>query len=207
MGEVSELEVLSSAAAAFPPRTVRGTVLPSLLFFTDPLRIPDPEAVAEALPAGAGVVYRAFGAADAVEQGRRLRAIAERRGLLLLVGAHANLAEGVGAHGLHMPERLAAEIPRLRAEHARYLITVAAHDLDAVAAAERAGADAVVASPVFPSNSPSAGEPLGVDGLKAFVAVTNLPVYALGGVRARTVAQLIGSGIVGIAAVEGLAAL
>lgn len=201
---MSELEVLSSAAAAFPPRTARGRTLPGLLFFTDPERVPHPETVAERLPAGAGIVYRAFGAEDSVERGRRLRTIATERGLLLLVGAHPGLAEGIGADGLHVPERLSAEIPRLRAEHARWLITVAAHDLTAVEAAQRAQADAVVVSPIFPSNSPSAGEPLGVDGLKALVAATPLPVYALGGVHARTVSQLLGSGVVGIAAVEAL---
>jgi thiamine-phosphate pyrophosphorylase len=200
-----ELEVLSRTAAAFSPRTARGRVLPNLLFFTDPARVASPEAVAERLPAGAGIVFRAFGADDAVEQGRRLRAIADARGLLLLVGAHPGLAEGVRADGLHMPERLAGEIPRLRAEHGRYLITVAAHDLAAVRAAERAGADAVVVSPVFPSNSPSAGRPLSVEGLKEMVGATSLPVYALGGVRAGTVGQLADSGVVGIAAVEALA--
>lgn len=204
-GNVSELEVLSSAAAAFPPRTVRGRTLPGLLFFTDPERVPNPEAVAERLPAGAGIVYRAFGAEDAIERGRRLRTIATERGLLLLAGAHPGLAEGIRADGLHLPERASAEIPRLRAEYARWLITIAAHDSGALKAAERAGADAVVVSPVFPSNSPSAGEPLGVEGLKGLVAATSLPVYALGGIRARTVSQLIGSGIVGIAAVEALA--
>ncbi|MET3664230.1 thiamine-phosphate pyrophosphorylase [Caulobacter sp. 1776] len=201
---MSELEILSSAAGTFPPRTARGLTLPNLLFFTDPARVPDPMIVAERLPRGAGIVFRAFGAPDAVEQGRRLRAIADERGLLLLVGAHANLAEGIGAHGLHMPERLVADIPRLRAEHARYLITVAAHNEGAVRAAERAGADAVVVSPVFPSNSPSAGDPLGVEALKTLIAATALPVYALGGVRARTVTRLIGSGVAGIAAVEAL---
>lgn len=202
---MSELEVLSSAAAAFPPRTARGKALPSLLFFTDPARVANPEAVAERLPAGAGIVFRAFGAEDAVDQGRRLRAIADARSLILLAGAHASLAEGIGADGLHLPEASVAAIPRLRAEHARWLITAAAHNALAVQAAERAGADAVVVSPVFASNSPSAGEPLGIEGLKDLVAVTALPVYALGGVRARTVTQLIGSGIVGMAAVEALA--
>lgn len=200
-----EREVLSRTAAGFPPRTVRGRTLPNLLFFTDPARVASPEAIAERLPPGSGIVFRAFGAENAVEQGRRLRAIADARGLLLLVGAHPGLAEGVRADGLHMPERLAGEIPKLRAEHGRYLITVAAHDLKAVQAAERAGADAVIVSPVFPSNSPSAGQPLGLEGLKALASATTLPVYALGGVRADTVGQLAGSGIVGIAAVEALA--
>jgi thiamine-phosphate pyrophosphorylase len=61
-----------------------------------------------------------------------------------------------------------------------------------------------VASPVFASRSPSAGRPLGLEGLKAIVEAVETPVYALGGVRADTVERLLGSGIVGIAAVEAL---
>ncbi|MGK3151760.1 thiamine phosphate synthase, partial [Staphylococcus shinii] len=68
-----------------------------------------------------------------------------------------------------------------------------------------AGADAIVVSPVFASNSPSAGQPMGVEGLRRCVQATSLPVYALGGVRASTVEALTGSGVVGFAAVEALA--
>lgn len=149
-------------------------------------------------------MFRAFGAPDAVEQGRRLRAIATDRSLLLLVGAKASLAKSLDADGVHLPERMVASLPGLRAEYPRYLITTAAHDLGALRLAERSGADAAVVSPVFPSNSPSAGRPLGVEGLRRLVAATQLPVYALGGVRTGTVAALEGSGVVGIAAVEGL---
>lgn len=184
---------------------MRGQVLPNLLFFTDPARVSDPEAVADRLPRGAGIVFRAFGAEDAAEQGRRLRAIADARGLILLAGADPELAENIGADGLHVPQRLVGDLSRLRARHGDYLITAAAHDLDAIRAAEEAGADAAIVSPVFPSSSPSAGRPLGVDGLKALVAATALPVYALGGVRADTVAHLAESGVAGIAAVEALA--
>ena len=202
---MSELEVLSRTAAALPPRTVRGAALPNLLFFTDPARVADPEAVARRLPHGAGIVFRAFGAADAVDQGRRLRKIADARGLLLLAGAELALAEAIKADGLHMPERRAGEIPGLKIAQPGWLITTAAHSAAALIMAEQVLADAVVVSPVFPSNSPSAGAPLGVEGLKALVATSSLPVYALGGVRAETAARLAGSGIVGIAAVEALA--
>lgn len=205
MDGVSELEVLSRTAATFPPRTVRGVTLPHLLFFTDAARVQSPEAVAERLPRGAGIVFRAFGAGEAIQQGLRLRAIADTRGLLLLAGAEAELAEAIRADGLHVPERMADQIPRLREGRPAWLITTAAHGQPAVSAAEQAGADAVVVSPVFPSNSPSAGVPLGIDGLRVLVSATALPVYALGGVRAKTVSQLTGSGIVGLAAVEALA--
>lgn len=199
-----ELEVLSRTAAAFAPRTARGFVLPPLLFFTDPARVPDPEAVAERLPRGSGVVFRAFGAPDALTQGLRLRRIADARGLVLLVGADETLAEAVGADGVHLPERLGDTAPALRVRRPNWLITLAAHDRVAVLAGGALDVDALVVSPVFPSNSPSAGAPLGVDGLKALVDAISTPIYALGGIQASTVADLKDTGIVGVAAVEAL---
>lgn len=183
---------------------MRGKPLPNLLFFTDPERTPDPERVAERLPAGAAVVFRAFGAPDATAQGLRLREITRRRGLSLMVGADEALALEVEADGLHLPERLVSTLPELRTAHPDWLITLAAHDEQAARAGAAAGADALVVSPVFASRSPSAGAPLGVDGLKRIVEAVETPVYALGGVRADTVPRLLDTGIVGIAAVEAL---
>ena len=202
---MKELEALSRTAATFPPRTARGFTLPSLLFFTDPARVSDPEAVAERLPRGAGVVFRAFGAANACEQGLRLRAIANARGLILLAGADVDLAEAIGADGVHLPERLRDQAPALRAARPNRLITLAAHDREAVLAGSTPDIDALVVSPIFASNSPSAGTPLGPEGLRDLVAATDKPIYALGGVRAETINQLQNIGIVGVAAVEALA--
>ncbi|WP_082554612.1 MULTISPECIES: thiamine phosphate synthase [unclassified Caulobacter] len=201
-----EMEALSRTVARLRPWPVRGKPLPNLLFFTDPERTPDPERAAERLPIGAAVVFRAFGAPDAAARGRRLRQITRRRGLTLLVGADAALALEIEADGLHLPERLAAQAPDLRVAHPDWLITLAAHDLAAALAGAATGADALVVSPVFPSRSPSAGAPLGVDGLKQIVEAVEAPVYALGGVRADTATLLLDTGIVGIAAVEALSA-
>lgn len=200
------MDALSRTAARLRPWLVRGKPLPNLLFFTDPERTPDPERVAERLPPGGAVVFRAFGAPDAAAQGRRLREITRRKGLLLLVGADPGLALAVEADGLHLPERLASTLPSLRETRPDWLITIAAHGLEAARAGAAAGADALVVSPVFPSRSPSAGAPLGVDGLKRLVEAVETPVYALGGVCADTVAGLLNTGIVGIAAVEALSA-
>lgn len=203
---IDEMEVLSRTATRFRPWLVRGKPAPRLLFFTDPLRTPDPEGVAERLPPGAAVVFRAFGAPDAEARGQKLRQITYRRGLLLLIGANAELAERLGADGLHLPERMTAELPAIRARHAHWWLTVAAHGEDAARAGAAAGADALVVSPIFSSASPSAGPPLGVEALKRIVAAVPTPVYALGGVRASTVDQLLDSGIIGIAAVEAFGA-
>ena len=169
---------------------------------TDPIRTPDPAAVAERLPPGAAVVFRAFGAPDAVEVARRLRTVARRRRLLLLIGADEALASEVGAHGLHLPERLLGSLPVLRSRRSRWIFTTAAHSARALLKADQLGADAVFLSPIFPSGSPSAGAPLGAVRLAQLVRSVGTPVLALGGVSGRTAARALGSGAAGLAAVE-----
>ncbi len=199
------LQQLQDLAASLRPRFTPEKPLPRLLFVTDPVRTPDPEAVAAALPAGSGVVYRAFGAADAPFRARRLKAIAVRRGLILLVGADEALAEACGADGVHLPEAAIGEAVTLRSAHPDWILTAAAHSLAAAERAAASGCDAALVSTVFASNSPSAGAPMGADTFAALVQAAPLPVYALGGVTIRTAPDLAGSGAQGLAMVEGLA--
>jgi thiamine-phosphate pyrophosphorylase len=175
--------------------------LPALLFFTDPVRTPDPEAVAAQLPPGAAIVYRHFGAPDAEARARRLLAIARARRLKLLIGQDAVLAARIGADGVHLPERLAHRAAALKRARPDWLVTSAAHSL---AAARRGAADAVVISAVFPSRSASAGAALGPIRLAALVRAAGRPAYALGGVNTKTARRLLATGLVGLAAVDGL---
>lgn len=169
---------------------------------TDPVRTPDPLLAASRLPAGAAVIYRAFGASEAETTARALRTLTRRRGVLLLIGADENLAALVQADGLHLPERMAAVLPRIRARHRRWIITAAAHSARALHRADRAGADAILLSPVFPSRSPSAGAPLGPLRFAMLAGQVAAPVLALGGVGARTAPRLAASGAAGFAGVD-----
>ena len=173
-----------------------------MLFFTDPQRTPNAEAIAERLPPGAGVVFRAFGAPDAEARGRRLAAIARRRGLVLLVGADAALARRIGADGVHLPERLAHQARRLKAARPRRIITAAAHSLRAARAGLAAGADAVVISVAFESRSASAGRPLGPIRLGLLARAAGGAAYALGGITQENARRLAGLRLVGLAAVD-----
>ncbi|HEY2049197.1 MAG TPA: thiamine phosphate synthase [Caulobacteraceae bacterium] len=156
------------------------------------------------LPRGAAVVYRAFGAPDAVATGRRLARLAHRRGVLMFVGADPGLAAAVGADGVHLPEHLAGRAGVNGGLKRRYRLTAAAHGLPAARRARAAGAQAVVLSPVFPSRSPSAGRPIGALRFRVLVRAAGLPVYALGGINLHTARALKGSGAAGLAAVEAL---
>jgi thiamine-phosphate pyrophosphorylase len=171
--------------------------------FTDPRRTPDLEALARALPAGAALVYRSFGAADAQPVARRLKAVLRETGARLLVGADARLAAAAGADGVHLPERLAFRAGALKRARPGWIVTAAAHSPGAVRRARRAGADAAVVSTVFPSRSPSAGAPIGPLRLAALVRAGGLAVYALGGVNDETAARLRATGVAGLAAVDG----
>ncbi len=177
--------------------------LPSLWFLTDPDRTPDPAAVIARLPRGAGVIYRAFGAADAEAVAGRLRRLTARRGLVLLIGADARLAAKVGADGVHLPERLMALAGPLRRRRPAWLITAAAHSSWALTRCGRLGLDAALVSAVFESRSPSAGRPIGPVRLAALARGARGAVIALGGVNNETAPRLIGAGVHGLAAVEG----
>jgi thiamine-phosphate pyrophosphorylase len=182
------------------------TALPTLLFFTDPARTPDPEAVARRLPRGAAVVFRAFGAADAEAQGRRLRAIARARGLLLLIGADADLARRLGADGVHLPERLTGRARRMKTARPDWIVTAAAHSPAAARRALAAGADAAVVSTVFASRSASASAPMGPIRLAILVRRAGGAVYGLGGIDNKKARLLKDTGLAGVAAVDAFRA-
>ena len=179
--------------------------LPPLLFFTDPARTPRPWETAARLPAGSGVVFRHFGAADARDTALRLREATAARDGLLLIGLDAELAETVGADGVHLPERALHQAGGLAALRPDWRITGAAHSRAALEGA--AGLDAVVVSPVFPAGGGSARAPaLGLTGFRDLVAAAPCPTYALGGINAVTAPDLIGSGACGLAGVAAIAA-
>lgn len=178
--------------------------LPPLLFFTDPHRTPHPERVIGRLPRGSGVVFRAFGAPDAVARGLGLARQARRRGLVFLVGADTRLAVRLRADGVHLPQRMAGRAGTIAALRRRFLVTGAAHDLPAALRGWRAGVNAIVVSPVFASASTPAARPLGVLRFNALIRRVGAPAYALGGVNGRTIRRLNGSGAVGVAAIDGV---
>jgi thiamine-phosphate pyrophosphorylase len=113
------------------------------------------------------------------------------------------LATRVGAGGVHLPERDLWKAPRIRARHPAWVVTGAAHSPLALQHARRAGLDAVLLSAVFPSNSPSAGKPMGPIKWALAVRGARTPTIALGGVNAKTVGRLVGAKAYGFAAVEG----
>lgn len=175
--------------------------LPPLLFFTDPVRTPRPWETAARLPAGAGVVYRHFGAPDAAETAILLRTSTQDAGVRLLIGLDDRLAETIGADGVHLPQRALDRAAALRAAHPDWILTGAVHE--ALKALE--ALDAVVLSPVFTAGGASSMTPaMGLEAFRTLAGSLDRPAYALGGLDARNAQALASSGACGIAAVGGI---
>lgn len=170
---------------------------PRLWFFTDPERTPDPVAVARTLAPGAAVVYRHFGARDALQVAIALRRL---RGLVLMIGDDPSLALRVGADGVHFPERRARLAEPFKRRHPDMIVTAAAHSPAALRRAR--GIDAAVLSPIFASRSRSAGTALGLQRAVRMTAMAPTPVIALGGLDAQRARMLLARGFAGVAGVD-----
>lgn len=191
-----------------PTRTLasrRAAALPRLFALTDPARTPDPLALAASLPAGTGMILRHFGRDDLKCLAVPLARLARRQGFLLFIAADPVLALTAGAHGVHWPERQVQQIRRWRLKAPHLLVTASAHS---PAALRRAAslADGVFLSPVFTSNSASAGAPLGLIRASSMARQVKTPVLALGGVELADLMALRARGFYGAGAVDAFSA-
>lgn len=175
--------------------------LPPVLVFTDPVRGAPVLELADSLPPGWGVVFRHFGAKDRAETAARLARIAVARHLKLLIGADPELARSVGADGVHWPEARIADARKWAGRFA--LMTASAHSPDALFGKPPVGIDARVFSTVFPSRSPSAGDPRGAIRFRRLCARARLPVYGLGGITPANAPQICrSSGLAGVSLLD-----
>ncbi len=175
-------------------------ILPTVWLMTDP-RISNADLLraVRRLPRGAAIVLRHY---ELDETDRRtlfeeIRAIAGRRCRLLVAG-DPEQARAWGADGHH------GRTPARRGKP--WLHSAPVHDHRELIAAIRAGADAVLISPLFATRSHPGVLPLRAARFANLARRSNVPVIALGGVRPRHAGLVRRLGAAGFAAIDGLAA-
>ena len=199
---------LLEAPASTPGRSRLRGRLPRLILMTDPRRTPDPVAAAANLPRGAIVILRHYGDRRRWELARALVRFGRPRGIRIVIAGDPRLALRVGADGVHLPEFMARRGFPSWALWRRpgWIVTAAAHSWAAVVRAKRAFADAVLLSPVFPTESRPDAPLLGPIAFARLSRRSPLPVYALGGITPARARRLAGCRAAGIAGIRGLAA-
>lgn len=179
--------------------------LAPLILMTDPKRLPDPLIAAQNLPEGAAIIYRHFGEDNRQNLAQQLRQITFARRQQFLVGHDPELAAAVGADGVHFRRGANTALPALwRRRCPDWIITMAGLKNGKAYAGKLSVLDALFVSSVFPSTSPSAGEPIGTKGLRSACKTHDVPVIALGGINSANAAQLVGTGAAGLAGISGI---
>ena len=121
----------------------------------------------------------------------------------LLLNAPADVVQSVGADGIHLTStRLMAST--VRPLPAGRLVSAACHDAHQVLHAKEIGADLITISPVLPTATHTTAVPLGWARFRELAALTDVPVYALGGMTLDTLSQAREAGAHGVAAIRAL---
>lgn len=170
--------------------------LPRLWLLSDARNDRTLEDALEGLPGGSGFVFRHYhlDPGERRERWEMLRSNCRSKNHLLVLSAPAETARAWSADGVYgPPERIADASAILR------IATV--HNAGEITAAEAAGADALMLSPVFATRSHPGAPVLGPEGFHALARQTHLPVIALGGMTAERARDL---GVARWAAIDGL---
>ena len=154
----------------------------------------DPAVLASALPPETGIVFRHHATPARARRAlfKRVRQVARRRRLVLLLAGKPNDAQAWGADGAHHRSILPS----------RGVRTMAVHDRRELATAVRGHADLVFVSPVFATASHPRARPLGVVRFGLLVGRHRHRAIALGGVNAGNFRKLNGMGSHGWAAID-----
>lgn len=159
--------------------------LPDLWLLSDERNDTALEGALRKLPRGSGFIYRHYHLPpeERVARWFELRRIARSRGHVVILADSALTAREWGADGLY-------GAPRALYPTSDLLTLATAHSLQDIGLANRARADAVLLSPVFPTRSHPGAKALGPLRFRLLAAHAEMPVIALGGMTARTARRL-----------------
>ncbi|QLC25652.1 thiamine phosphate synthase [Parasphingopyxis algicola] len=185
-------------ALAIGSRVRRRHPLPTLWLMTDERQGDRLWPALRALPRGSGVIVRHYSLGKAARRAliARIRRIARRRRLVMVVAGPEKLALATRADGYHARSSHIGSPMLLR--------TAAVHNLAELRLAERVGADLAFLSPVYATTSHPGGRAMGRRRFGLIARQSRVPIVALGGIDEERAQSLEPFGIYGWAAVGAL---
>jgi thiamine-phosphate pyrophosphorylase len=130
-----------------------------------------------------------------MERARLLASICRRHGVTSIVNDRADIAVAAGADGVHVgQEELTVADARSVVGPGR-LVGVSTHSIEQARAAVLAGADYLGVGPTFPSTTKSFDDFPGLDFVREAAAEISLPAFAIGGITAANVGEVVAAGL------------
>ena len=134
---------------------------------------------------------------------RRVLALPNPHGSLLLLNDRVDVALACGMHGAHLPgNRISpAELRPILPE--RFVVGVSCHSREELFRAQAEDADYTFIGPVFrPLSKAGSREPLGLEGLRDAAAGLQIPSFALGGITPDTIPLCAQAGVPSVAGIS-----
>lgn len=189
-----------------------GFNLKGLYVITDEKLIPRGrflETVEKAVAGGANIVQlrdKTSTPSEIATLGRELLGITKRYGVPLIINDCPDLMMEIGADGVHLGESDPNVIPTRKKLGNGTIIGVSCYgSVPRGIHAERMGADYVVfgtpwATPTKPDRDPTPFETL----TEARTAITGIPIFAIGGIFAHNAAEVLATGVDGVAVITSV---
>ena len=138
------------------------------------------------------------------EEAVALKALCRQYGVPFVLDDNVALAIETDADGVHVgqSDMAAGKVRALIGPDK--ILGVSAQTVEDALLAEREGADYLGVGAVFPTGTKTDANAVSYDTLREICAAVSIPVIAIGGITRDNVAQLSGSGIVGVAVVSAI---
>ncbi len=142
---------------------------------------------------------------DAYVEALALRQAAAQAGVLFIVNDRCDLALAVDADGVHLGQ---GDLPIDSARKVMgpdKLIGISTHNPDQVQKATAGKPDYLGFGPIFTPGSKQDHDPVvGLEGLRAMIGLTSLPVFAIGGIQLGQVGEVMRAGAKGVAVISAI---
>lgn len=139
-----------------------------------------------------------------LEEAIQIKKITDQYHIPFVINDDVDIAIACGADGVHVGQKdMEARSVREKLGNDK-IIGVSVQTVEQAITAEKNGADYLGVGAMFPTSTKEDAADVSFDTLKAICNAVSIPVVAIGGINAKNVMQLKGSGVDGIAVVSAI---
>lgn len=165
------------------------------------------EAVEQAILGGCSLIQlreKQSSSREFFEMAKRIKAITDRYRVPLIINDRIDIALAVDAAGVHLGQEdiPAKEARRIMGEEK--VIGLSARTVELARKAVEDGADYLGVGAMFATNTKGNAKVIGKEKLKEIRAAVSIPIVAIGGINHSNAAQLVDTGINGLAVVSSV---